>query len=179
MSRKGKVPIEIPEKVKAIVDARKVSIEGPNGKLHLDVPSGINIEQNDKNLIVTRANNVKQNRANHGTVRANLANMIVGVTTGHKKDLELQGIGIRAQLQGTKIVFSLGFSHPVEFLVPKDVKVTIPNQTSISIEGANCVLVGLIASKIRDLKPVEPYKGKGIRYLGEIVRRKQGKSVAK
>ena len=105
--------------------------------------------------------------------------MIVGVTDGHKRDLEIQGIGFRAQLQEKKIVFSLGFSHTVEFEVPDCVTAIVPNQTSIKIEGPDNMMVGQVAAKIRDLKPVEPYKGKGIRYAGEFVRRKQGKSATK
>ena len=179
MSRTGKVPIQIPKEVKVHAEASKVNLEGPKGKLDLNIPHGITVEFKDEKLTVTRASNVKQNRANHGTIRARLANMVIGVTKGHKKDLEIQGIGFRAQLQGKKIVFNLGFSHPVEFEVPDCVKATVPTQTSITIDGPDNVMVGQIAAKIRDLKPVEPYKGKGIRYVGEVVRRKQGKSVTK
>jgi len=106
-------------------------------------------------------------------------NMITGVTKGHKKEVEIQGIGYRAQLQGNTIILNLGLSHPVEFVVPKELKVAVPKPTSIVLEGINKILLGQIASKIRDLKRPEPYKGKGIRYLGEIVRTKQGKSVTK
>ncbi len=179
MSRTGKVPIDVPSGVKINAETGKVSVEGPKGKLELGIPHGINVEFKDEKLTVTRVSDAKQNRSNHGTIRARLSNMIVGVTEGHKKELEIQGIGFRAQLQGKKISFSLGFSHPVEFEIPDCVTATVPNQTSITIEGADNVSVGLISAKIRDLKPVEPYKGKGIRYVGEIVRRKQGKSAAK
>ncbi len=179
MSRTGKIPVDVPKGVKVNVETSKVSLEGPKGKLDLDIPYGVNVEFKDEKLTVTRNSNSKQTRANHGTIRARLANMIVGITDGHKKDLEIQGIGFRAQLQGKKISFNLGLSHPVEFEVPDCVKVTVPNQTSITIEGSDNVMVGQISAKIRDLKPVEPYKGKGIRYVGENVRRKQGKSAAK
>jgi large subunit ribosomal protein L6 len=179
MSRTGKNPVSVPKSVKVNVSADKVSFEGPKGKLELNIPYGINVEFKDDQLTVTRVSDSKQNRSNHGTIRAHLANMIVGVTDGHKKDLEIQGIGFRAQLQGKKIVFNLGFSHPVEFDVPDCVTATIPTQTSITIEGSNTMMVGQIAAKIRALKPVEPYKGKGIRYVGEFVRRKQGKSATK
>jgi len=137
------------------------------------------VEHKNDQLVINRLSDAKQNRANHGTMRANLANMITGLTQGHKKELEIQGIGFRAQLQGDKITFNLGFSHPVEFFVPKDVQVTVPTPTSIVVEGADNISVGQVASTIRGLKPVEPYKGKGIRYVGEVVRRKQGKSVTK
>ncbi len=179
MSRIGKIPIEVPKDVKVGVDVGNINVQGKNGNLDLKIPHGIKVDQADSKLIVTRESNAKQNRANHGTIRARLAKMFAGVTAGHKKDLEIQGIGFRAQLQGKKIVFNLGFSHPVEFDVPEFVKVTIPTQTSIIVEGADNVLVGQVAAKIRALKPVEPYKGKGIRYVGEVVRRKQGKSVTK
>jgi large subunit ribosomal protein L6 len=179
MSRTGKNPIEVPKGVKVDVTSNKVSLEGPKGKLALDIPNGINVEFKEEKITVTRAAETKQDRSNHGTIRSRLNNMVVGVTQGHKKDLEIQGIGFRAQLQGKKIVFNLGFSHPVEFEVPDCVKATVPTQTSITIEGPDNVMVGQIAAKIRDLKPVEPYKGKGIRYVGEYVRRKLGKSATK
>jgi len=179
MSRIGKVPVVFPKEVKVAIETGNVKLEGPKGKLDLQIPHGIKVEQKDNQLIINRLSNDKQARANHGTIRARLANMVVGVTEGHKKDLEIQGIGFRAQLQGNKVVFNFGFSHPVEFEVPKDVKINVPSQTSLSVEGADNVRVGLIAAKIKALKPVEPYKGKGVRYVGEVVRRKQGKSVSK
>ena len=179
MSRTGKNPIVIPKGVKVNTAADKVSIEGPKGKLDLSIPYGIKVQFKDDQLTVTRIADDKQSRSNHGTIRSRLANMVSGVTNGHKKDLEIQGIGFRAQLQGKKILFNLGFSHPVEFQVPDCVKATVPTQTAITIEGPDNMMVGQIAAKIRDLKPVEPYKGKGIRYVGEFVRRKQGKSATK
>ncbi len=179
MSRIGKNPVQIQKDVQVVFNSGNINIKGKNGSLDLRIPYGINVEQKNDQLIVTKNSNSKQNRANHGTIRARLAQMMVGVTTGHKKDLEIQGIGFRAKLEGKKISFNLGFSHPVEFAIPDSVKITVPSQTSISIEGADNILVGQVAAKIRALKPVEPYKGKGIRYVGEIVRRKQGKSVAK
>ncbi len=179
MSRTGKVPIDVPKEVKVNIQASKVHMEGPKGKLDLDIPAGVDVALKDDKLTVTRLSDAKQDLANHGTVRAHLANMIVGVTRGHKKDLEIQGIGFQAQLQGKKIVFNLGFSHPVEFDVPDSIKATVANQTSITLEGPDNMIVGQTAAKIRDLKRVEPYKGKGIRYVGEYVRRKQGKSVTK
>ena len=179
MSRIGKNPVTLPKEIKVAVADRTVNMEGPKGKLNLTVPFGIKVESKDGQLIVNRAVDNKQNRANHGTVRAHLSNMVEGLINGHKKELDIQGIGFRAQLQGKKIVFNLGFSHPVEYEVPADVKVAVPSQTSIIIEGIDKEKVGQVAAKIRSLKPVEPYKGKGIRYVGEVVRRKQGKSVTK
>lgn len=179
MSRKGKLPVSIPKDVKINISGSEVQAEGPKGKLSLPLPHGIKVEQKDNELVIIRSNDVKQNRANHGTVRALLQNMVIGVTTGHKKDLEIHGVGFRAQAQGTKLTMNLGFSHQVEYQVPKEVKVSVPQPTSISVEGADKILVGQIAAKIRDFKRPEPYKGKGIRYVGEQVRRKQGKSVTK
>lgn len=165
--------------MKVNVDAGNVHMEGPKGKLDVKIPHGITVDYKEDKLTITRASNLKQNRANHGTIRANLANTIIGLTDGHKKELEIQGIGFRAQLQGKKVVFNLGLSHPIEYDIPEDVKVAVPNQTSITVEGPDKVRVGEIAAKIRAIKPAEPYKGKGIRYLGENILRKQGKSVAK
>jgi len=179
MSRIARIPIEIPSGVKVTIDTGLVKMEGPKGKLDLKVPHNITVEQKDNALAVDRKSNEKQARANHGTIRAHLANNLEGLTNGHKRELEIQGIGFRAALQGKKIVFNLGFSHPVEFDVPEDVDVKVPNQTSMIVEGVDNVRVGQIAAQIRALKPVEPYKGKGIRYVGENVRRKQGKSVTK
>lgn len=179
MSRIGKNPVVVPKGVKINVTTGNVRVEGPKGKLDLAVPRGISVEVKEEKIVVSRSTDAKQDKANHGTIRARLANMVTGVTDGHKKELEIQGIGFRAALQGKKIVFNLGFSHPVEFQMPESVKATVPSQTSIILEGADNVMVGQIAAKIRDLKRVEPYKGKGIRYVGEHVRRKQGKSAAK
>jgi len=125
MSRVGKNPVSVPKDVKVNIDAGKVNVEGAKGKLVLRVPNGINVEFKDEQLMVTRVSNAKQNRANHGTIRAHLANMIIGVTEGHKKELELQGIGFRAQLQGSKLSMNLGFSHPVEYEIPDYVKATV------------------------------------------------------
>ncbi len=179
MSRKGKIPVSVPKEVKINIEATKVNVEGPKGKLSLSLPAGIKVESKDSQLIITRSSDIKQARANHGTTRAHLATMIEGVTKGHKRDLEIQGVGLRAQMTGNKVTFNLGFSHQIDFEVPKDVKVLVPSQTQITIEGPDAQAVGQVAAKIRDLKPVEPYKGKGIRFVGEIVKRKQGKSVTK
>lgn len=179
MSRIGKIPVEIPKGAKVKIDPSAIEVEGPKGKLSLDLPVGVKVEQNDSSLSISRVNDAKQNRANHGTIRAVISNMLKGVTEGHVKELEIQGVGFRGQAQGQKITLNLGFSHPVEFDVPKDVSVKIEKQTEIHLEGVDKCLVGQTAAKIRDLKKPEPYKGKGIRYKGEKVRRKQGKSVKK
>ena len=175
MSRIGKIPVSVPKDVKVKVDAINAHVEGPKGKLDLAIPHGIKVEVKDDKLNVIRLSDNKQNRANHGTIRARLVRMIQGVSKGHKKDLEIQGIGFRAQLQGKKVLFNLGLSHPVEFEVPEDVKISVPTQTSISVEGADIVRVGQIAARLKALKPVEPYKGKGIKLKGQYVQRKEGK----
>ncbi len=180
MSRIGKNPINLPKDVKVNIDGGIITLEGPNGKLDLDILSGTKVETADEQIKVIRESNSKQSRANHGTMRARIANMVMGVTKGHKKELEIQGIGFRAQLEGDKINLNLGFSHPVIYNIPGDVKISIDKkQTLIIIEGPDNVAVGQVAANIKRLKPVEPYKGKGIRYVGEDVRRKQGKSVTK
>ncbi len=179
MSRIGKIPVAVPKEVKINIQPSLVHLEGPKGKLDITIPHGIKVESKDGRLFVTRTVDTKQNRANHGTIRARLVNMVEGVTKGHRKDLELQGVGFRANLQGKKVIFNLGLSHPIEFDIPDTVKVAVTNQTAITVEGADNIAVGQIAASMRALKPAEPYKGKGVRYLGEVVKRKQGKSVTK
>ncbi len=179
MSRIGKIPVTVPKDVKIAINNGAVLVTGPKGKIHLSLAAGIVLEQKEDKLLVNRRSDQKQDRANHGTVRAILVNMMKGVTQGHRIDLEIQGVGFRAQVQGQKLSLNLGFSHPVEFPVPEGVKVLTPKPTEISIEGVDNALVGEVAANIRGLKPPEPYKGKGIRYAGEYVRRKQGKSVTK
>lgn len=179
MSRKGKIPIVLNKDAKIIVDKTGVRVEGPKGKLAVVLPEGINVEQKDGKLIVSRVGDEKQTRANHGTIRALLVNMIDGVTKGHRKELQISGVGFRAQATGQKLVLNVGFSHPVEYPVPAEVKVATPQPTSITIEGVDKSLVGRVAAEIRDVKRPEPYKGKGIMYAGEVIRRKQGKSVTK
>jgi large subunit ribosomal protein L6 len=179
MSRIGKIPLVVPKEVKITITPTTVNVEGPKGKLSLALPLGIKVEQGASGLVVSRGNDSKQNKANHGTLRALLKNMITGVTKGHTKDLEISGIGFRAQVSGQKLMLNLGFSHPVEFQVPAIIKIASPKPTEIKLESADKILLGQIAAKIRGIKPPEPYKGKGIRYVGEIVKRKQGKSTTK
>jgi large subunit ribosomal protein L6 len=179
MSRIGKKFITIPSTVKINLKDSSVVVEGPKGKLHLSIPNGITVENKSEKLYVNRLFDSKQMRSNHGTIRAVLEKMIVGVTQGHKKNLEIQGIGFRGQVQGQKLILNLGFSHPVEFLFPKEIQVKMPTPTEIEFESIDNVLLGNIVAKIRKIKAPEPYKGKGIRYAGEIVKRKQGKSVTK
>lgn len=179
MSRIGRIPVTLPKEVKFAATSNSVQLEGPKGKLSLALPYGIKVEQKDGILTVSRSNDLKQSKANHGTVRALLVGMIEGVTKGHKRELEIQGVGFRAQMKGDALLLNLGFSHPVEYKFPKEIKVASPQPTQITVEGIDKALVGKVAAEIRDIKPPEPYKGKGIRYVGETVRRKQGKSVTK
>src|SRR5476651_2002582 len=179
MSRLAKTPVELPKNVKVSFDKTAVNVEGPRGKLTMAIPSDVVLENKDNKIMVNRLSDTKQARSNHGTTKRLIENMCVGVSNGHKRDLEVQGVGFRVAVQGNKLVMNIGFSHPIEYEFPKDVKVTAPKPTEISIEGMDKALVGLVAAKIRGFKPPEPYKGKGIRYAGEIVKRKQGKQVTK
>ena len=179
MSRIAKTPIALPKNVKVAFDAVKINVEGPKGKLSMVLPGQVALVHKGDELLINRLNDSKQARSNHGTTKRLIMNMCAGVTTGHRRDLEIQGVGFRAAVQGNKLVMNLGYSHPIEFEVPKDVKVTAAKPTEISVEGVDKALVGLVAAQIRGFKPPEPYKGKGIRYAGEIVKRKQGKQVTK
>jgi large subunit ribosomal protein L6 len=179
MSRIGKIPVTLANGVKAAIADGSLHMEGPKGKLSLKIPHGIKVEQKDKVLMISRLSDMKQSRASHGTIRALLANMVEGVVQGHKKELEIQGVGFRAQMKGPMLILNVGFSHPVEYEAPKTIKLSVPTPTAITVEGTDKALVGQVAAQIRDLKPPEPYKGKGIRYVGEVVKRKQGKSVTK
>ncbi|MFC0234549.1 50S ribosomal protein L6 [Vagococcus entomophilus] len=176
MSRIGNKTIIIPAGVTVTQNGNEVTVKGPKGELTRKFVSeiGINIEGNEINL--TRPNDEKVNRALHGTMRANLNNMVVGVSEGFQKALELIGVGYRAQLQGSKLVLNVGYSHPVEVVAPEGVTIEVPANTQVVIKGANKEHVGELAANIRGIRPPEPYKGKGIRYAGEFVRRKEGKT---
>ncbi len=179
MSRLAKTSVNLPKDVKISFDQIKVNVEGPKGQLSMAIPSDVALERKDDKLFVNRTSETKQAKSNHGTIKRLIDNMCAGVSLGHKRNLEIQGVGFRAAVQGNKLVLNVGFSHPVEYEFPKGVKVTSAKPTEISVEGVDKSLVGLVAAKIRGFKPPEPYKGKGIRYAGEIVKRKQGKQVTK
>ena len=179
MSRLGKIPVSIPKDAKIKVENGQIQAEGPKGKISLLLPVNITLETKEDKIFVKRSADEKQDRANHGTTRARLVNMLKGVTVGHKINLEIQGVGFRAQVDGQKLVMTLGFSHPVQYMIPEGVKVKTSKPTEIEVEGVDNVLVGEVAANIRRFKRPEPYKGKGIRYVGEFVRRKQGKQVTK
>jgi len=178
MSRIGNAPIEVPSGVTVKFDAGVLSVKGPKGELSSRVPDIIKAEVGDGQLRFVRPDEKKESRALHGLARALAANMVHGVTQGFSKALEIQGVGYRADMKGKKLALLLGFSHPVEVDVPKGLKVSMDGTTNVKIEGIDKQLVGQFAANIRSLRPPEPYKGKGIRYVGEHVRRKVGKAGA-
>jgi large subunit ribosomal protein L6 len=179
VSRIGKKPISLPAGVKVTVDGNTVTVQGSKGTLIQTLPEGITINQEDNQLLVQRADDSKQQRAFHGLTRALIANMVEGVTNGFEKKLELVGVGYRAQMQGKKLVISIGFSHPVEIDSPEGIEFEVPAPTRITIRGIDKQLVGNTAAHIRAIRKPEPYKGKGIKYENEYIRRKAGKAGAK
>jgi large subunit ribosomal protein L6 len=178
MSRIGKKPIEVPAKVKVNLGAEgAVTVEGPRGKLSWNLPRAVSARLEGSSVLLDRSGESRQIKALHGLSRALVANMVAGVTEGFKKELEIHGVGFRAAVQGQKLNLSLGKSHPIPFQIPPNVKITVADGTKITIEGVDKHLVGQTAADIRAFYPPEPYKGKGVRYLGEQVRRKAGKTV--
>lgn len=178
MSRIGNKPVQLPPKVKVNLAAdRSVQVEGPKGKLSWRLPEGVEGQVEGENLVLKRSSDNRKVRALHGLSRALLNNMVTGVSDGFTRQLEIQGVGFKAAVQGTKLNLSLGFSHPVVFEIPKDIKITVNDNTKLVIEGIDRQLVGQVAANIRAFYPPEPYKGKGVRYSDEQVRRKEGKTV--
>ncbi|HRE80013.1 MAG TPA: 50S ribosomal protein L6 [Opitutaceae bacterium] len=179
MSRIGKQPISIPEKVKIDVKAdNTVHVEGPKGKIQKTFAPVVKISVADKKVSFAPTEETRFSRAMYGTARSIVAGMVKGVTEGYVKELEIQGVGFKANLKGKQIDLALGYSHPILFDVPEGIKVTITDQTKLKIEGADKQLVGAVTAEIRSYYPPEPYKGKGVRIVGERVRRKEGKTVA-
>ncbi len=176
MSRIGKKPIEIPAGVTVTVNGSEVTVKGPKGELSRSFNADLTITQEENAVTVTRPSDSKEHRTIHGTTRAVLANMVEGVSKGFEKSLELIGVGYRAQKQGNKLILNVGYSHPVEFEPEQGLEVEVPSNTKIIVKGINKERVGALAADIRDVRPPEPYKGKGIRYEGEYVRRKEGKT---
>ena len=176
MSRIGKKPVAIPAGVTVEIDGHTVTVKGPKGALTRELNTNILVEVNESEVVFTRPNESKTNRSLHGTTRSIVNNMVIGVSEGFKKELELIGVGYRAQKQGEKLVLSVGLSHPVEFESSEGVSFEVPANTKIIVEGFNKEKVGELAANIRSVRPPEPYKGKGIRYTDEIVRRKEGKT---
>jgi large subunit ribosomal protein L6 len=179
MSRVGLKPISLPEKVAVSLDGRTVIVEGPKGKLDFNLPEGISLRAEDGNVVVARATEARQVRALHGTARSLIHNMIIGVSKGFEKSLEIHGVGLRAAVKGKDLDLSLGRSHPLLHPIPSGLTVTVADNTKIKVEGIDKQLVGQFAAEVRGYYPPEPYKGKGVRYTGEHVRRKEGKSVGK
>jgi large subunit ribosomal protein L6 len=178
MSRIGKKPIELPAKVKVNVSGEgRVNVEGPKGKLEWTLPSQIKARVEGNTTVIERNGDSRQVRALHGLSRALINNMIAGVSTGFSKDLEIHGVGFRAQVQGNTLNLSIGFSHPVLFPIPQGIKITVTENTKLKIEGIDKHLVGQVCADIRAYYPPEPYKAKGIRFAGEQIRRKAGKTV--
>ncbi|MBL7198170.1 MAG: 50S ribosomal protein L6 [Candidatus Omnitrophica bacterium] len=179
MSRIGKNPVSIPDNVKVKIDNKIIYVDGPKGKLQLKIPFGIDIEVKNGKINVKRASDLKKNKSMHGTIRNSISNIIKGITEGYAKELEIVGVGYRAHVKGKDLNVQLGFSHPVNIPIPEDIKISVPKPTQIVIQGIDKVKVGQIAADIRMICPPEPYKGKGIRYVGEYVRKKQGKAITK
>jgi large subunit ribosomal protein L6 len=178
MSRIGKKSIEIPEKVRMdISDAGSIKVEGPKGKLEWVLPKQIKLRIEGKQAVLDRNTETRTVKALHGLSRSLIHNMVIGVSQGFRKGLEIQGVGFRAQVQGKNLNLNIGFSHPVVFPIPDGIKITVTENTKILIEGIDKQMVGQVAADIRSYYPPEPYKGKGIRYAGEQVLRKEGKTV--
>ena len=175
MSRIGKQPIELPSGVNVAISPGRVQVNGPLGELSQNVPARMQIEQDDGTLVVRRPTERGDDRALHGLTRSLVANMVEGVTKGFEKRLELQGVGYRAALRGTDLELNVGFSHPVVIKPPQGIAFEVPDATSVFVKGIDKQQVGEIAAQVRKVRPPEPYKGKGIRYEGEYVRRKVGK----
>jgi large subunit ribosomal protein L6 len=179
VSRIGRKPINLPADVDVRIEGNLVTVRGPKGVLQQETVSDINVELTDGVIHVTRPSDQKRHRALHGLTRALLANMVTGVVNGFEKKLELVGVGYRAQMQGNKLVINIGFSHPVEVLPPDGIEFEVPAPTKITVRGIDKQLVGNTAAHVRAIREPEPYKGKGIRYEGENVRRKAGKTGSK
>ncbi len=178
MSRVGKKPISIPSNVKVEIKGAQVSAEGPKGKLSYRFHPRMKVSLQEKNLVVERPTHNRIDRALHGVTRTLLQNVIQGVTQGYTKELEIEGIGYRAQVAGRKLVLNLGFTHPIEYPIPEGIEIKAPKLTQIIVSGIDRQKVGQVAAEIRHFHEREPYKGKGVHYLGEKIRRKQGKTTA-
>lgn len=176
MSRIGKMPVPIPEGVEVSIDGRDVTVKGSKGEVATTVPEGITVERADEQVVVHRSGDEARSRAMHGLARSLIWNAVVGVTEGFSKKLEIVGVGYRAEASGRTVRLTLGYSHPIVYEVPEGVDVVTPSPTAIEISGADKQMVGQVAAELRGFRPTEPYKGKGIKYEGEHVRRKAGKT---
>ena len=179
MSRIGKRPISIPAKVQVTIDGSHIAVKGPKGELSRSLPTAVNVEQEGETLLVLRRDESRTSRQLHGLSRTLVANMVEGVSQGFQRRLEILGVGYRAQVQGRNLTLNVGYSHPVQIDPPEGIQVAVENNTNVIVSGFDKELVGNTAAKIRSVRPPEPYKGKGIRYVGEVVRRKAGKAGKK
>ena len=177
MSRVGNKSIEIPDKVNVAISGGHVLVEGPKGKPELDMPKRTSVAQHENTLSVSRDGDDREARAMHGLGRALLNNMVIGVSEGFVKKLEINGVGFKASISGNTVTMNLGYSHPIQYNLPDQVKVSVDKDTSVTVEGPDKQKVGLVAAELRGFYPVEPYKGKGVKYADEHVRRKEGKTV--
>ena len=179
MSRIGKKPISVPDKVKVDIKPDTVVVTGPKGTVTNPIPPGIKWQQKDKQLVAVRQDDSGPQRAYHGLARALVANAVRGVTEGFSRELEIVGVGYRAEQKKSSVVFTLGFSHPIEYPIPPGINITVDKQTRLVITGVDRQQVGQIAANIRSLKKPDPYKNKGIRYVGEVLKKKAGKAGGK
>ena len=180
MSRIGKAPVAVPNGVTVTLkDGNVISVKGPKGELTRSLPTAMTVKQENGTVTVTRPSDEDQHKALHGLTRTLIANMVEGVTKGFSKNLELVGVGYKAEKRPYGLQLSLGYSHPIEYRAPQGIKLTAPAPTQIVVEGANKEVVGQVAAEIRSLRPPEPYKGKGVKYAGEQIRRKAGKAGGK
>jgi large subunit ribosomal protein L6 len=179
MSRIGKAPIPIPDQVNVSLDGLAVTVKGPKGELQRTLPDGVTVRQEGATIVVSPVNQNRRSRERHGLCRTLVSNMVEGVSRGYIRRLEIVGVGYRAQVQGRKLVVSAGYSHPVEMVPPEGVTYAVENNTSVIVSGADKELVGNEAAKVRSIRPPEPYKGKGIKYEGERILRKAGKTGKK
>lgn len=175
MSRIANSPVDIPTGVEVSISGRDISIKGSKGSLDLTIHDLVEIKQEDNVLFFSATNNGKKSNAMAGTFRALVNNMVLGVSNGFEKALQLQGVGYRAQTQGKKLNLTLGFSHPIEYSIPEGIEIETPSQTEVLVKGIDKQLVGQVSAEIRAFRPPEPYKGKGVRYLNEYVKRKEAK----
>lgn len=179
MSRIGKQPIAVPDKVEVQLNGNQISVKGPQGALSRELSGVVDVTLEGGQIIVSRRDESRESRAHQGLVRSLIANMVEGVANGFKRNLEINGVGFRAEQRGSFIRFDLGYSHPILFELPEGVKATIERQTQLSLESADREVLGQVAAKIRSLRKPEPYKGKGVKYSDEVIRRKAGKSGGK
>lgn len=179
MSRIGKLPVNVPNGVTITLDQNSVKVKGPKGELTHKLPSGITVEKNDNTLNVARASEETNHKSLHGLTRSLIANMVEGVTKGYQKQLEISGVGFKAEVRPYGLQLALGFSHTIQYKAPAGIKLSAPQPTQILIDGSDKALVGQVAAELRGLRPPEPYKGKGIKYAGEVIRRKAGKAGGK